>query len=74
MKVKFKVIGELKRRIGQAAGTVDIKGEPSVEQLLQSLNIEDQELIVMLNGIKAAQDKRLSEGDEVVLIPVAIGG
>ncbi|MGE5416424.1 MAG: MoaD/ThiS family protein [Acidobacteriota bacterium] len=74
MKVKYKVIGELKRKTGQASGIVEIEGEPNVEQLLQALNIEDNELIVMLNGIKAAQDKRLSEGDEVVLIPLAIGG
>lgn len=74
MKVKYKVIGELKRKTGQAQGTVEISDKAQVKQLLQALNIEDNELIVMLNGIKAAQDKILIEGDEVVLIPLAIGG
>ena len=74
MQIKYRVIGELKRQVGQAEGRLELNKDTTVRELLQALGINDKELIVMLNDRRAEADRALKDGDQVTIIPFAVGG
>ncbi len=77
MKVKVKLYNEFKQ-YGQDDKNVffmELEPETSVTQLLADLHIPPTvKRVVLINGRRAVEDKRLSPNDTVVLFSPVVGG
>lgn len=75
MKVYYKTVGELKRKLAEKnEGLKDVPDGSTVQNFLEILGLENKGLVIMVNGRKAAVEELLNEGDRITIIPVAIGG
>lgn len=74
MQIKYRVIGELKRKVGEAEGRLELPEETTIRKLLQALGIDENDLIVMVNDRKAEAGRALKDGDQVTIVPFAVGG
>ena len=77
MKVTVRVFGALKRFLPGKAETVtvDVAEGTTVDALVRSYNIPDEEVwIVTVNGTKALPLQLVREGDEVAIFSPVGGG
>ncbi|MGE5371777.1 MAG: MoaD/ThiS family protein [Solirubrobacterales bacterium] len=74
MRVQLRVIGELKRKARVVSGELELDAEANVDGLLEHLGLEHKDLVIMRNGRRASRREALQDGDELVVVPVAVGG
>jgi len=74
MKVFYRALGELKRKMDPAEGVINTNEQMDVETLLDILGINRDDLVVMVNDHKAEGSDHLKDGDQVVIIPFVVGG
>jgi len=64
----------MKVYLRQKKSTIDVEGDCSVLELLRRLGYSQETVLVLRNGGLVTPDIRLSEEDEVEIIPVISGG
>ncbi|MGE5421945.1 MAG: MoaD/ThiS family protein [Ignavibacteriales bacterium] len=74
MKIYYKAIGELRRKISCSEGEVECAKGTTAANLIDKLGLENKGLVIMVNGRKVGSEEPLNEDDRITLIPVAIGG
>lgn len=67
MKVKVRVWGRDETELDLPEGS-------TVEELLGRLGIERETVVVKINDKISPESERLSDGDEVLIIPIVTGG
>ena len=77
-KVKLRIVGSLQNIIGDRENTVDAESVEEIIHWIESRYPQDHyfNFNVFLNGISVSDksEKRLIDGDEVVVVPVMLGG
>jgi molybdopterin converting factor small subunit len=75
MKVQIKVIGYFTYKTGFSKKELDIPHSITAGELLSLINIERRlPRIMMLNGKGIGPEKKLMDGDRIVIAPLAGGG
>lgn len=75
MKIRYRVVGELKKVVDPPQGQVELAAGSSIADLAAKLGVPENILIIfMAGGHKKKRNDLLEEGEEVVLVPPAIGG
>jgi len=74
MQVHYRAVGEIKQKLERPEGMITLNGSSDVNQLLDKLGVDDDDLVVMVNGRKADGSDRLQDGDQVVIVPFVVGG
>jgi len=75
MKVQVKVIGYFIYQAGFSEKELDIPQATTAGELLSLINIKRRlPRIMMLNGKGIGPDKKLKNGDRIVIAPLAGGG
>jgi len=75
MQIKVKVIGYFIYQTGFSEKELDIPPSTTAGELLSLINIKKRlPRIMMRNGNGIGPEKRLKEGDRIVILPLAGGG
>jgi sulfur carrier protein len=61
-------------RLRQPKREIEVAGEPTVNQLLDSLGMNRESFLVIRNGTLAPGDARLLDSDVIEVRPVISGG
>jgi thiamine biosynthesis protein ThiS len=67
MKVRVRVWGRDETEL-------ELPEKSTVEELLERLGIERETVVVKINDKISPESERLSDGDEVLIIPIVTGG
>jgi molybdopterin converting factor small subunit len=75
MKVQVKVIGYFIYQTGFSEKEMDLPDSSTAGELLSLINIKRRlPRIMMINGKGIGPDKKLKDGDRIVIAPLAGGG
>jgi len=75
MKVKVKVIGYFIYQTGFSEKELDVLPSTTAGELMDLVNIKRRlPRIMMINGKGIGPDKKLKDGDRIVIAPLAGGG
>lgn len=79
MKITVKLFATFRDYLPQdainAAFGVEVEEEPTVQELIKTLNLpEDVPKIVLINGRQTEQDIALHDGDTISIFPPLAGG
>ena len=59
---------------GKDQEELELPDGSSIEKLLEKLGIERETVVVKVNDRICPESEKLSEGDEVLIIPIVTGG
>ena len=74
MKVVVKVFGASTLALESSAQSLDLKGDATVEDALNAIHVTDEYLYVVRNGVRVTRTTKLSDGDELLMVPPIGGG
>ena len=78
MRIRVKLMGALRNRLPNAQGTseMDMESRATVDSVLEKLELPAGRVhLVMVNGeMEPERQRRLTDGDELVVFPPVAGG
>ncbi|MFP3951244.1 MAG: MoaD/ThiS family protein [Candidatus Bathyarchaeia archaeon] len=78
MRVRVKYYAGLRERVGKSIEVLDLNAEPMVKDLRSEVamrySLDEDILLVALNGSFANPDTVIDEGDEIAVFPPVSGG
>jgi len=75
LRVKVKVFGAPSMALESREFTLDLASNATVEDLLNSIPVDNKNYIyIVRQGIRLTSTSRLSDGDEILIVPPIAGG
>lgn len=75
MKIKVTLVGPLRQYFnGDNTRIMEFHEGIVVSDVLKDINISISRFMITINGVRETIDRKLSEGDEVIIYPVVSGG